>query len=146
MLNQIPVEFVSNIVSIILVFILIYNYLKYKKIVDVIKKLDDLKIEKKLTSDDISYIFENEKEYNEKAQKTEAFAKFMNPLFILIVGILFIYLPFSDAMILLKSESAKIFAASTFLNLIVFHSSDILFIFSFCIFPTSSIAKSHCFV
>lgn len=99
MLNQIPVEFISNIVSIILVFVLIYNYLKYKKIIDVIKKLDDLKIEKKLTSDDISYIFENEKEYNEKAQKTEAFAKFMNPLFILIVGILFIYLPFSDAMI-----------------------------------------------
>jgi hypothetical protein len=99
MLNQIPLEFVSNILSIILVGILIYNYLKYTKRIKVIQKLDELKSENQLTQEDISYISENEKEYKVKFEKAEAFAKLLNPIFILVVGILFIYLPLSEAMI-----------------------------------------------
>lgn len=99
MLNQIPLEFVSNILSIILVGILIYNYLKHTKRIKVIQKLDELKSENQLTKEDLSYISENEKEYKVKSEKAEAFAKFLNPIFILIVGILFIYLPLSEAMI-----------------------------------------------
>ena len=99
MLNEIPLEIISNILSIILVGILIFNYLKHKKRIEVIQKLDGLKNENQLTTDDISYIIENKKEYKEKSEKADAFAKLLTPVFILIVGVLFIYLPLSDAMI-----------------------------------------------
>jgi hypothetical protein len=99
MLNEIPLEIISNILSIILVGILIFNYLKHKKTIEVIQKLDELKNENQLTADDISYIIENEKEYKEKSEKADALAKLLTPVFILIVGILFIYLPLSEAMI-----------------------------------------------
>ena len=99
MLNEIPLEIISNILSIILVAILVFNYLKHKKIIEVIQKLDELKNENQLTEDDISYIIENEKEYKEKSEKADAFSKLLTPVFILIVGVLFIYLPLSEAMI-----------------------------------------------
>ena len=99
MLNEIPLELISNILSIILVGILIFNYLKHKKRIEVIQKLDGLKNENQLTTDDISYIIENKKEYKEKSEKADAFAKLLTPVFILIVGVLFIYLPLSEAMI-----------------------------------------------
>lgn len=99
MLNEIPLEIISNILSIILVGILIFNYLKHKKRIEVIQKLDGLKNENQLTTDDISYIIENKKEYKEKSEKADAFAKLLTPVFILIVGVLFIYLPLSEAMI-----------------------------------------------
>lgn len=99
MLNQIPFEFVSNILSIILVGVLIFNYLKHIKRIKVIQKLDELKNENQLTQDDILYINENEKEYKGKFEKAEAFAKLLNPVFILVLGILFIYLPVTEAMI-----------------------------------------------
>lgn len=91
MLNEIPLEIISNILSIILVRILIFNYLKHKKRIEVIQKLDGLKNENQLTTDDISYIIENKKEYKEKSEKADAFAKLLTPVFILIVGVLFIY-------------------------------------------------------
>ena len=99
MLNEIPLEIISNIISIILVAILVFNYLKHKKGIDVIQKLDELKSENQLTQDDITYIIENEKEYKVKSEKADAFAKLLTPVFILIVGVLFIYLPVSEAMI-----------------------------------------------
>lgn len=98
-MEQFPIEFVSNIASIVLVIILVISYFKHKKRVEVIQQLDSLKSENQLTQEDISYIYENEKEYKEKAEKAEGFAKLLNPIFILIVGVLFVYLPFSDAMI-----------------------------------------------
>ncbi|BAK74641.1 MAG: hypothetical protein AB7S49_13110 [Arcobacter sp.] len=98
-MNQMPPEIISNIVSIILVVILVVSYLRHKKRIDVIKKLDELKTEKKLTQEDKNYITQNEKEYKEKSEKTEIFAKFLTPVFILISGILFIYLPLTEAMI-----------------------------------------------
>lgn len=99
MLNQIPFEFVSNILSIILVGVLIFNYLKHTKRIKVIQKLDELKDENQLTQDDILYINENEKEYKGKFEKADALAKLLNPVFILVLGILFIYLPATEAMI-----------------------------------------------
>jgi len=98
-MNQMPPEIISNIVSIILVVILVVSYLRHKKRIDVIKKLDELKTEKKLTQEDKNYLTQNEKEYKEKSEKTEIFAKFLTPVFILISGILFIYLPLTEAMI-----------------------------------------------
>lgn len=99
MLNDIPLEFISNILSIVLVAILVFKYLKHKKVIDVIKKLDDLKNENNLNSDDLAYIAQNQNEFKVLSEKADALAKFLNPLFILLVGVLFIYLPLSDAMI-----------------------------------------------
>ena len=99
MLNDIPLEFISNILSIVLVAILIFKYLKHKKVIDVIKKLDDLKYENNLNNDDLAYITQNQNEFKVLSEKADALAKFLNPLFILLVGVLFIYLPLSDAMI-----------------------------------------------
>lgn len=99
MLNDIPLEFISNILSIVLVAILVFKYLKHKKVIDVIKKLDDLKNENNLNSDDLAYIAQNQNEFKVLSEKADALAKFLNPVFILVVGVLFIYLPLSDAMI-----------------------------------------------
>lgn len=99
MSEQIPLELVSNFISILLVVALIYKYIQYKKRIDVIEKLDNLKKEDKLTNDDKKYIDENEKEYQEKYLKAQANIKLMNPVFILIAGILMVYLPFTEAMI-----------------------------------------------
>ena len=103
MLNQIPTEIISNVISIILVIVLFYKFLGHKKQLAVIQKLDSLNEENCLTQDDILYIQQNEKEYKEKAEKAQNLIKFLNPIFILIVGIIFIYLPFSEALLNLNA-------------------------------------------
>ena len=103
MLNQIPTEIISNVISIILVIVLFYKFLGHKKQLAVIQKLDSLNKENSLTQDDILYIQQNEKEYKEKAEKAQNLIKFLNPIFILIVGIIFIYLPFSEALLNLNA-------------------------------------------
>ena len=85
-MKQIPLEFLSNIISIILVGILIFNYLKHKKNIEIIQKLDITKNNNELSRNDISYIDENIQEYKQKSKKAENLAKLLNPLFILIVS------------------------------------------------------------
>ena len=102
-MDNLPIQFASNFISIILVGVLIYTFLKHKKRMDVITKLDELKDQNLLTKEDLSYISENEKEYKEKSEKADALAKLLMPLFILIVGVLFVYLPTSEAMIHLNA-------------------------------------------
>lgn len=99
MLNQIPLELISNFISIVLIFILFYKYLQYKKKIDVMKELSILVEENNLSEDDKNFIIDNEKEYKEKVVKTEASVKFSNPIFILIAGLVFITFPLTDAMI-----------------------------------------------
>jgi hypothetical protein len=96
---QLPLEILSNLASIVLVIVLVVSYLKQKKRIEVIKKLDSLKSENSLTQEDINYINENIEEFKIKSEKAESLAKILNPIFILAVGILFLYLPVSDAMI-----------------------------------------------
>lgn len=103
MLNQIPTEIISNVISIILVIVLFYKFLSHKKQLAVIQKLDSLNEENSLTQDDILYIQQNEKGYKEKAEKAQNLIKFLNPIFILIVGVIFIYLPFSEALLNLNA-------------------------------------------
>ena len=102
-MDNLPIQFASNFLSIILVGVLIYTFLKHKKRMDVITKLDELKDQNLLTQEDLSYISENEKEYKEKSEKADALAKLLMPVFILIVGVLFVYLPTSEAMIHLNA-------------------------------------------
>jgi predicted permease len=102
-MDNLLIQFASNFLSIILVGVLIYTFLKHKKRMDVITKLNELKDQNLLTQEDLSYISENEKEYKEKSEKADALAKLLMPIFILIVGVLFVYLPTSDAMIHLNA-------------------------------------------
>ena len=102
-MDNLPIQFASNFISIILVGVLIYSFLKHKKGINVIAKLDELKEQNLLTQDDINYISKNEREYKEKSEKADALAKLLMPIFILIVGVLFIYLPTSEAMIHLNA-------------------------------------------
>ena len=102
-MDNLPIQFASNFLSIILVGVLIYTFLKHKKRMDVITKLDELKDQNLLTQEDLSYISENEKEYKERSEKADALAKLLMPVFILIVGVLFVYLPTSEAMIHLNA-------------------------------------------
>ncbi len=99
MLNQIPLELISNFVSIILIFILFYKYFQYKKKIEIMKEFSSLISENKLSQEDKEFIIENEKEYKDKVLKTEASIKFSNPVFILITGLIFITFPLADAMI-----------------------------------------------
>jgi hypothetical protein len=103
MLNQIPTEIISNVISILLVIVLFYKFSKHKKQLTVIQKLSALNDEKILTKTDISYIKENEKEYEEKAFKAQNLIKLLNPIFILVIGVIFIYLPLSEALLNLNA-------------------------------------------
>jgi len=96
---QIYFQILSNLISIILVILLLVTYIKYKKSINKIQNLSTLKSQKKLTNDDLIYIDENYKFYEEKSEKADALSKITNPIFIFATGILFLYLPFSDAMI-----------------------------------------------
>ncbi|UTJ06467.1 hypothetical protein [Arcobacter roscoffensis] len=97
--SQFPLELVSNFLSVILLLGLFYKYLQYKKKLDVIKGLDKLKDEKKVTREDYEFIRNNEREYKDKLAKTEANIKIAQPVFIIIAGILILSFEFQEAMI-----------------------------------------------
>jgi len=99
MLNQIPFELISNVASIILLLALGYRFLQYKNKVDIIKGLDQLKKESKLTSEDVDFINQNETEYKQKIIGAEASMRLAKPIFILIAGLLILTFSFQEAMI-----------------------------------------------
>jgi hypothetical protein len=99
MLNQIPLQLISNFASIVLIGVLFYRYLQYKKNMDVIKGLEKLKITNELSEEDKTFISNNENEYKLKLIKTQGLIKFAKPVFILIVGLIFISFPFAEALI-----------------------------------------------
>ena len=99
MLNQIPLQLISNFASIILIGILFYRYLQYKKNIDVIKGLERLKSTDELSDKDKEFIFNNENEYRLQLTKTQGLIKFAKPFFIFIIGLIFIFFPFQDALI-----------------------------------------------
>jgi hypothetical protein len=101
--NQIPTEIISNVISILLVIVLFYKFSKHKKQLTVIQKLSALNEENTLTNADISYIKDNEKEYEEKDLKAQNLIKLLNPIFILVIGVIFIYLPLSEALLNLNA-------------------------------------------
>lgn len=97
--NQIPLELVSNFLSIIILIALFFKYYQYKKKLEVIKGLDKLKEENSLTQDDKDFIKINLKDYRQLLEKDEQRLKLAYPILILTVGILLAFLPFSAAAI-----------------------------------------------
>jgi len=94
-----PIELISNVASIAIIFTMLYRYLAYKKHLDVIKGLGSLQEEDKLTPEDIEFIKSNEREYSEKVVKTEANVKISQPILILIAGVLILTFSFQEALI-----------------------------------------------
>ena len=99
MLDQIPVELISNFLSIGILLFLGYKYLIYKKNIDLTKELKAKTDTRKITQEDIEYIRKNEREFQEKLISAETSSKFSTPIFILIGGIIFISVDFSEALI-----------------------------------------------
>jgi len=96
---QIPLELISNIISIAILVALLFKYLQYKKKLEVLKGLDVLKEQKKLTFEDKEFIKKNLKDYRLAFETDEERIKISYPVFILIAGILFTFLSFQEAMI-----------------------------------------------
>ncbi len=99
MLQNFPIEIVSNIISLLIIVLLIIKIVNYKKKVSVIDGLYKLEEENKLSSKDKEFIKKNLLEYEILHEKQIGFNKFMYPIFILIAGILFAYFGFAEAMI-----------------------------------------------
>lgn len=95
-------QIISNALSVLICIAIVYKYLQYKKRLTVLEQLEDLKLKNELTVEDKNYIKNNEEEYSQKALKAEANMKILNPFLILVTGIIFGFLPMSDAMIYLN--------------------------------------------
>lgn len=96
---NITLQIFSNVVSIVICVIILLKYINYKKRLDVLQNLEDLKVKNELSQEDKDYISNNEKEYFNKAQLAEATMKLTYPVLILITGVIFAFMPFSEAMI-----------------------------------------------
>lgn len=99
MFESLPLELISNIISLIIIGIIIARFVNYKKKVAVIDGLYKLQEEKKLTEEDKNFISSNLTEYEILLAKQIGFNKLMYPAFILVAGIFFIFFDFAEAMI-----------------------------------------------
>lgn len=97
--TQFPLEIISNIISLIILTGIIYKFFQYKKKMDVIQGLIELKDSNKLTSDDKNFIQTNLQYYEVQLQKDQALIKFAYPFFILLIGILMITFSTAEALI-----------------------------------------------
>ncbi len=94
-----PLEIISNVASLIVVIGIVYKFLQYKKKMEVIQGLLDLKENKKLTPEDKEFIRINKIDYEIQLQKDNALIKFAYPFFILIIGVLMITFSTAEALI-----------------------------------------------
>lgn len=94
-----PLEIISNIVSLVILVGIIYKFFQYKKKIDVIQGLVELKDNNKLTTDDKEFIQMNLQYYEVQLQKDQALIKFAYPFFILLIGVLMITFSTAEALI-----------------------------------------------
>ena len=96
---KVYIETFSSITSILILIGIFFKYYQYKKKLEVLKELNSLKEQNNLNDQDIEFIEENYKEYKELMKKDEKRLKLAYPILILIAGILFAFVPFSETMI-----------------------------------------------
>lgn len=90
---------ISNLLSIGILIAIFIKYYQYKKKLDVLKGLNELKEENKLTSDDKEFISRNLSDYKQMLENNETKLKLIYPIFILVAGVLMAFLSFQEAMI-----------------------------------------------
>lgn len=98
-MEQLPLELISNLISLVILIMIFVKYYQYKKKLDVLKGLDELKNKRKLTDNDKSFIKKNLKDYQLLFARDEQRIKLAYPIFILIAGVLLAFLEFKVAMI-----------------------------------------------
>lgn len=91
--SQFPFELISNLVSVVILVALFFKYNQYKKKLEVLKGLNELKDQKKLSFKDHEFIEKNYKDYKILLENDESRLKLVYPIFILIAGVLFAFLP-----------------------------------------------------
>lgn len=94
-----PLELISNLLSIIVVAGIIYKFYQYKKKMDVLSQLTQLKEENKLTEEDNAFIATNLLEYEIQLEKDKGLIKLAYPFFILIAGVLMLTFSMAEALI-----------------------------------------------
>lgn len=94
-----PLELISNLLSIIVVAGIIYKFYQYKKKMDVLSQLTQLKEENKLTEEDNAFIAKNLLEYEIQLEKDKGLIKLAYPFFILIAGVLMLTFSMAEALI-----------------------------------------------
>ena len=121
-MQDLPLELISSIVSIIILAMIFRQYLQYKKVVDVIKVLNESYQNKTLSSDDKIYIKDNLKEYQEKLVYKTSFNKLMYPIFIIIAAGLTLVFEFSQIVI----HFNIIVVAFIYITIVKMHLSNIV--------------------
>ncbi|XPV68710.1 MAG: hypothetical protein ACNI25_15580 [Halarcobacter sp.] len=96
---QIPLELLSNLLSIVILILIFVKYYQYRKKLEVLKGLNELKQNNELTTNDKEFIKNNLRDYKTALLNDEARIKLSYPIFILIAGVLLAFLPFREAMI-----------------------------------------------
>lgn len=121
-MQDLPLELISSIISIIILAMIFKQYLQYKKVVDVIKVLNESYENKTLSSDDKIYIKDNLKEYQEKLVYKTSFNKLMYPIFIIIAAGLTLVFEFSQIVI----HFNIIVVAFIYITIVKMHLSNIV--------------------
>ncbi|RXJ58185.1 hypothetical protein [Candidatus Marinarcus aquaticus] len=94
-----PLELISNLLSIIIVAGIIYKFYQYKKKMNVLSQLTQLKEDNKLTEEDNAFITTNLLEYEIQLEKDKSLIKLAYPFFILIAGVLMLTFSMAEALI-----------------------------------------------
>ncbi len=96
---KVPLELVSVFLSIVVVIAMGYKFYQYKQNMDILKTLEQMKINKKLALEDKDFVSKNIQEYKTELMKSEAITKLVYPVFITIAAALLYFLNLSEAMI-----------------------------------------------
>lgn len=121
-MQDLPLELISSIISIIILAMIFKQYLQYKKVIDVIKVLNESYQNKTLSSDDKIYIKDNLKEYKEKLEYKTSLNKLMYPIFIIIAAGLTLVFEFSQVVI----HFNIIVVAFIYITIVKMHISNIV--------------------
>ena len=97
--TRLPLELLSNFFSILILIAIFVKYYQYKKKLDVLKGLDELKSLKQLTQEDKDFIQSNFKDYRYALDRDEKRLKTFYPAFILVAGVLIAFFSFQEALI-----------------------------------------------
>lgn len=116
------IELIANLIAFGFVIAIIYKFYNYKKTLQIIKRLNELKENNSLTKQDIEYIEKNSQEYEEKSKKTDAFVKLSYPVFILAIGITFITIEETTSALIIINPLIVIFI---YLSIIKLHLKNI---------------------
>lgn len=98
-LQTIPLELISNLISIFILFMIFKQYLSYKKTITVLNKLNEEKQSLSLSFDDKEYVKSNLEEYDKKLIYQTSLNKLLYPIFIIIAAGMTLVFDFSQALI-----------------------------------------------